>query len=263
MSDAWQRRALASMLAAGERFGAGGADPAERILVEFVSANPTGPLVAASGRHAAYGDALARILEHHGHEVSREYYFNDAGGQIRLLGESVLARARGEEVPEGGYQGDYVADLAAADRGRGCTGRGGSGGAGGRADAAEHSGDAHSLRRAVRPVLQRAHPARGVAHRARAGAGDARRGAVTRTATRAPSGCARRRSATTRIAWWCGPTASRPTWRATSPTCRTSASAAIERQLMPVGSDHHAYVRELKAAMAALGGDPNTRRGAR
>ena len=88
-------------------------DPAERILVEFVSANPTGPLVAASGRHAAYGDALARILEHHGHEVSREYYFNDAGGQIRLLGESVQARARGEEVPEGGYQGDYVADLAA------------------------------------------------------------------------------------------------------------------------------------------------------
>src|SRR5205823_14112512 len=84
----------------------------ERILVEFVSANPTGPLVAASGRHAAYGDALARILEHHGHTVAREYYFNDAGNQIRLLGESVRARARGEEVPEGGYQGSYVADLA-------------------------------------------------------------------------------------------------------------------------------------------------------
>ncbi len=79
------------MLAAGERFGGGAASPAERILVEFVSANPTGPLVAASGRHAAYGDALARILEHHGHAVSREYYFNDAGGQIRLLGESVRA----------------------------------------------------------------------------------------------------------------------------------------------------------------------------
>ena len=113
MSDAWQRRALASILAAGDRYGAGGADPAERILAEFVSANPTGPLVAASGRHAAYGDALSRILEYHGHEVSREYYFNDAGGQIRLLGESVRARARGEEVPEGGYQGSYVADLAA------------------------------------------------------------------------------------------------------------------------------------------------------
>src|SRR5690242_16654923 len=112
MSDAWQRRALASILDAGDRYGAGGADP-ERILTEFVSANPTGPLVAASGRHAAYGDALARILEYQGHEVSREYYFNDAGGQIRLLGASVKARARGEEVPEGGYQGDYIVDLAA------------------------------------------------------------------------------------------------------------------------------------------------------
>src|SRR5205807_10133515 len=113
LSDRWHRGALRAMLDAGERFGAGGAEPAERILVEFVSANPTGPLVAASGRHAAYGDSLARILEHHGHAVSREYYFNDAGGQIRLLGESVQARARGEEPPDGGYQGDYVADIAA------------------------------------------------------------------------------------------------------------------------------------------------------
>ncbi len=97
------------MLDAGVRSTArGGADPARRVLVEFVSANPTGPLVAASGRHAAYGDALSRILAHHGHSVWREYYFNDAGSQIRLLGESVLARARGDEVPEGGYQGEYV-----------------------------------------------------------------------------------------------------------------------------------------------------------
>ena len=113
LSDGWHRQALRSVLAAGEGFGAGGADPAERVLIEFVSANPTGPLVAASGRHAAYGDALARILAHHGHSVCREYYFNDAGNQIRLLGESVRARARGEEVPEGGYEGDYVAVLAA------------------------------------------------------------------------------------------------------------------------------------------------------
>ena len=81
--------------------------------MEFVSANPTGPLVAASGgRAGAYGDALARILEHQGHAVQREYYVNDAGTQIRLLGESVQARARGDEVPEGGYQGDYVSELA-------------------------------------------------------------------------------------------------------------------------------------------------------
>ncbi len=94
------------------RFGAGGVTDPERILVEFVSANPTGPVVAASGRHAAYGDALASILAFHGHEVAREYYLNDAGSQVRKLGESVRARARGEEVPEGGYEGEYVKELA-------------------------------------------------------------------------------------------------------------------------------------------------------
>ena len=83
------------------------------MLLEFLSANPTGPLVAANGQSAAYGDALARILTHHGHAVATEYYFNDAGGQIRRLGESVLARAHGTPVPEGGYQGEYVHDLAA------------------------------------------------------------------------------------------------------------------------------------------------------
>ena len=82
------------------------------MIVEFVSANPTGPLTAASGRHAAYGDALARLLELSGHEVVREYYFNNAGSQVTKLGASVRARARNEPVPEDGYQGDYVADLA-------------------------------------------------------------------------------------------------------------------------------------------------------
>src|SRR5207253_1577813 len=79
----------------------------------FISANPTGPLTAASGRHAAYGDALARLLQFAGHDVEREYYFNDTGSQVRKLGESIRARARGEDVPEGGYEGDYVRELAA------------------------------------------------------------------------------------------------------------------------------------------------------
>ena len=83
------------------------------MIVEFVSANPTGPLTAASGRHAAYGDALARLLELSGNSVTREYYFNDAGSQIDKLGASVRARARHEPVPEDGYQGDYVTELAA------------------------------------------------------------------------------------------------------------------------------------------------------
>ena len=86
--------------------------------LEFVSANPTGPMTAASARHGAYGDSLARLLEFAGHEVSREYYFNDAGAQVLRLGESIRARARGEAVPEDGYQGDYVAELAARDPGR-------------------------------------------------------------------------------------------------------------------------------------------------
>ncbi len=113
LSDGWHRAALASVLDAGERFGSGGAAPPERILLEFVSANPTGPVVAANGQSAAYGDSLARILQHHGHDVQREYYVNDAGSQIARFGESVIARANGTEVPEGGYQGEYVAELAA------------------------------------------------------------------------------------------------------------------------------------------------------
>ncbi|MGI8781356.1 MAG: arginine--tRNA ligase, partial [Solirubrobacteraceae bacterium] len=111
LSDAWYLAAVDDVLAAGDAFGA--ATEGERIQVEFVSANPTGPLTAASGRHAAFGDALARILELAGNTVEREYYFNDSGGQVQRLGQSILARARGEEPPEDGYQGDYVAELAA------------------------------------------------------------------------------------------------------------------------------------------------------
>jgi arginyl-tRNA synthetase len=110
LSDAWYLAAVRGVLDAGDRFGAG--DRGERVQVEFVSANPTGPLTAASGRHAAFGDALARILELAGDTVEREYYFNDGGGQVRRLGESILARARGEEPPEDGYQGEYVAEVA-------------------------------------------------------------------------------------------------------------------------------------------------------
>ena len=82
------------------------------MLIEFVSANPTGPLHAASGRHAAYGDALARILAFGGHEVEREYYLNDMGRQVRQFGESIAARMRGDEPPEDGYRGEYVVELA-------------------------------------------------------------------------------------------------------------------------------------------------------
>ena len=108
--------------------------------VEFVSANPTGPITVASGRHAAYGDSLARILERAGHRVEREYYVNDAGGQVQRFGESIRARARGEEPPEDGYRGDYVTELAGRDRRGGRRGRGRAGRAGRRADARGREG---------------------------------------------------------------------------------------------------------------------------
>ncbi|HEV2059859.1 MAG TPA: arginine--tRNA ligase [Solirubrobacteraceae bacterium] len=112
MSDAWLVAALGHVVAAGDGFGGGAAPSPERVNVEFVSANPTGPMTAAGGRHAAYGDSLARLLEFSGHDVTREYYINDIGGQVRRLGESIAARARGEAVPEGGYEGEYIRELA-------------------------------------------------------------------------------------------------------------------------------------------------------
>ncbi len=112
LSDRWHREATLELLDAGDRLGARPAERPERILVEFVSANPTGPATAASGRGAAFGDSLARMLELSGHEVEREYYLNDVGTQIRLFAQSIAARMRGEEPPADGYAGDYVGELA-------------------------------------------------------------------------------------------------------------------------------------------------------
>jgi arginyl-tRNA synthetase len=112
LADSWLLGALAHVLSAGEAFGAGGAASPERILVEFVSANPTGPMHVGHARNAAYGDALARVLALHGHHVEREFYVNDAGSQVLKLGASVRALARGEPVPEDGYRGEYVQQLA-------------------------------------------------------------------------------------------------------------------------------------------------------
>jgi arginyl-tRNA synthetase len=112
LTPAWYREALAEMLAAGADYGSGSADPRERIQVEMVSANPTGPIPVSAGRNAAYGDSVARLLEFAGHDVEREYYYNDAGLQVERFRASVEARRRGEEPPEEGYQGDYVKELA-------------------------------------------------------------------------------------------------------------------------------------------------------
>jgi arginyl-tRNA synthetase len=110
MADRWYLGTLAALLEAGDDYGAG--TGGEHVNLEFVSANPTGPVTIASARHAAYGDSLARILDRVGHRVEREYYVNDAGSQVQRFGESIRARARGEEPPEDGYRGDYVTELA-------------------------------------------------------------------------------------------------------------------------------------------------------
>ena len=115
LADAWYAEALADILEAGAAYGAGSAATAERVQVELVSANPTGPVTVAHARNGAYGDSVARLLEFAGHDVAREFYVNDAGSQIDLFRASVDARRGGEEPPEGGYVGDYVRDLAATD----------------------------------------------------------------------------------------------------------------------------------------------------
>jgi len=100
----------------GEAYGGNWAAGApERVQVEMVSANPTGPLLVSHARNGAYGDSVARLLAFGGHAVQREYYYNDAGAQIDRFRASVDALRRGDPVPEDGYHGDYVRDLAAQD----------------------------------------------------------------------------------------------------------------------------------------------------
>ena len=114
VSDEWLADGVRAILAAGDGFGSGSAaDARERIQVEMVSANPTGPVTVAAARNAAYGDSVARLLAYAGHDVEREYYYNDAGAQMERFYASVDAVRRGEEPPEDGYQGAYIAELAA------------------------------------------------------------------------------------------------------------------------------------------------------
>jgi len=105
---------VAGTLAAPDAWGRIPAVNPRRVNVEFVSANPTGPLTVGNARGAFVGDLLCRVLEAGGQEVTREYYFNDSGAQIEHLGASVAALRRGEPVPEDGYRGAYVEDLAKA-----------------------------------------------------------------------------------------------------------------------------------------------------
>jgi arginyl-tRNA synthetase len=113
--------ALTEILRLGPLYGRNDSGKGRKTMVEFVSANPTGPLTIGHGRQAVIGDVVSRLLDAAGHQVTREYYFNNAGRQMRVLGESVRLRylellGRAEAFPEDHYQGEYIRDIAAAGR---------------------------------------------------------------------------------------------------------------------------------------------------
>jgi len=119
LAEAQLASVLETVLAAGATYGRGQGGRGTKVNVEFVSANPTGPLHVGHGRGAALGDGIASLLEWTGHVVTREFYVNDAGTQIDRLARSLWARVqqavgRPAEIPEGGYHGDYLVELAAA-----------------------------------------------------------------------------------------------------------------------------------------------------
>jgi len=107
-------RIAGEAVTAGPAYGRTGQLAGQRVNVEFVSSNPTGPVHIGATRWAAVGDSLARLLDASGAAVAREYYFNDTGAQIDRFGESLYAAARGEPAPEGGYVGDYIEEIARA-----------------------------------------------------------------------------------------------------------------------------------------------------
>jgi arginyl-tRNA synthetase len=118
LAPAAKQAVVAEVLAGGAGYGTSAAHQGERVMVEFVSANPTGPLHVGHGRNAALGDCICNLLASQGHAVLREFYYNDAGVQINTLATSTRARLQGlkpgdEAWPEAAYNGDYIADIAA------------------------------------------------------------------------------------------------------------------------------------------------------
>ena len=116
LAPTWLHEVLGAVVATGGSFGHGDAYSGMRINLEFVSANPTGPLHAGGGRWVAVGDAIANLLAAQGAQVHREYYLNDAGTQLETFTASLMARYRNEKLPDDGYHGAYLIEMAAAMR---------------------------------------------------------------------------------------------------------------------------------------------------
>jgi arginyl-tRNA synthetase len=254
--DEWYRRAMGSLAAAGERLRPASTETPERVLVEFVSANPTGPLHIGGGRHAAYGDALVRLLEAVGHEVQREFYVNDAGGQVTRFAASIAARMRDEEPPEDGYGGAYVIELAARIGGEGI-------------DAADLEAiggrGVELILENVRATLDRF----GV----RFDSWFSERDLYSRGEVEVALACLEREGHTYKSegALWLrtttfGDDKDRVLIRADGEPTYLAADVAyhwdklergFERLIDVLGADHHGYVARLRAAIAGLGADPD------
>jgi len=255
LSDRWHREAVASMLAAGERLGSRTPERAERVLVEFVSANPTGPVTAASGRGAAFGDSLARLLALAGHEVEREYYLNDVGSQVRLFAESIAARMRGQDPPEEGYSGGYVSELAAqlADEGL---------------DADDLDAIARRATAAMQARVEATLERFGVRYDtwfSERSLHEAGRIEAVVELLREGGHVYEREGATWFRSSALGDDKDRVLVRADGEPTYFAADVAyhrdklergIERMIDPLGADHHGYVPRMRAAIEALGGDP-------
>jgi arginyl-tRNA synthetase len=254
LASPWYRRAAAEVLGAGQGYGAGETG-GERVLVEFVSANPTGPLTVASGRGAAYGDSLARLLEAAGHEVEREYLLNDVGGQVQRFASSIAARMQGQDPPEDGYSGDYVTELAGrlGERGQDP----------GDLDEIARRGT-EAMRERIAATLERFGVGFDTWFSERTLHENGRVDAVV-AALRERGHVYERDGATWLATTTFGDDKDRVLIRAGGEPTYFAADVAYHREKLergwerlidPLGADHHGYVPRMRAAIEALGADP-------
>ena len=250
----WFGHVVGRVLDEGAAYGGGAVPHPQRLQVEFVSGNPTGPMTVATARNAAYGDALGRLFQLRRPQRRARYYFNDTGRQIELFGASLLARARGEEPPEDGYQGEYVAEIAASARLSPDAPVEQWARAGTDEMMARIRPRCERFRVGLRLVVSGALAARG-----RDGAAGDREGARGRSRVRAGRrGVAGQRGAGRRQGPRADPQQRRATYFAGDLAYIVSKlDRGFDAAVYVLGADHHGYIGRLKAAARALGYDPD------